>query len=138
MELSANLLVTQSPTSSAGIENLTKRTKKIKNFHVGGIKIQMFVTVKGNFKTKRNHLHGTSHTHYACVFNSSLFTCCQWSSSDGWAEKYPVSWMSCSSRKILPLGRISMIKFFFLFSRAYFKKSFKPRSPNPQKVNSIL
>lgn len=32
-------------------------------------------------------------------------TCCQWSSSDGWAEKYPVSCMSCSSRNILPLGR---------------------------------
>lgn len=35
----------------------------------------------------------------------STLTCCQWSSSDGWAEKYPVSCMSCSSRNILPLGR---------------------------------
>ena len=33
------------------------------------------------------------------------YTCCQWSSSDGWAEKYPVSCMSCSSRNILLLGR---------------------------------
>lgn len=37
--------------------------------------------------------------------STCTLTCCQWSSSDGWAEKYPVSCMSCSSRNILPLGR---------------------------------
>jgi len=32
-------------------------------------------------------------------------TSCQRSSSDVIAEKYPVSWTTCSSRKICPLGR---------------------------------
>ena len=35
-------------------------------------------------------------------------TCSQWSSSDVWAEKYPVSWTTCNSRKMLPLGKISI------------------------------
>lgn len=40
---------------------------------------------------------------------TGFLTCCQWSSSDGWAEKYPVSCMSCNSLNMFPLGRISMV-----------------------------
>ena len=42
------------------------------------------------------------------VDNRRIITCSQWSSSDVWAEKYPVSWTTCNSRKMLPLGKISI------------------------------
>lgn len=40
---------------------------------------------------------------------SKFFTCCQMSSKESWAVSSPVSWTACSSLKMLPDGRISIL-----------------------------
>ena len=51
-------------------------------------------------------------THHHLELNDMSLTCCHFSSSDGWADRNPVSWTVWSSLKMLPVGRISMLLYF--------------------------
>lgn len=53
-----------------------------------------------------------------CCQKESFRTCCHWSSMEDCDEKYPKSWISCSSRKMFPLGKISIIAIFEIFTSA--------------------